>query len=87
LVELGNIILRQHLTLMLLTSQKAAAGTGSYPTKGEEILGCLVQQNINEDDIIMNRELKFAEDILCQLMTADVVTAYKSTAKSSGKAT
>lgn len=27
----------------VLTSQKAAAGTGNHPTKGEEILGCLVQ--------------------------------------------
>lgn len=27
----------------VLTSQKAAAGTGSHSTKGEEILGCWVQ--------------------------------------------
>lgn len=74
------------LNSRVLTSQKAAAGTGSYPTKGEEIMGCLAQQNINEEDFIMNKESKLAEDILYQALTADLVTAYKSTAKSAGKA-
>lgn len=34
----------------------------------------------------MNKESKLEEDILHELLTTDLVTAYKSTAKSAGKA-